>query len=345
MSELYQRDSLPDSQRFRANRRCSTLAYSLSILMPLTVCYSGDLTPACKSANREASGLLAQERLEDATALLSETLGRLGDSLEDRLCAGATLATLADARLRKGELMAAQKAALASVSRLEEMAGTDSAALRGPLGVLANIAMTQGRFKEASQLISRAEKLPRGSHRDWATVAGLRALLMMHEGRYSAAEEAFRAALAERELAGQQDSPDAAPELWNLGELYLQHGRTDEAVSLFERCLRISEAFPPVPVMQAGSVLGLAMSYAKLNDREMANKSFDRAMHLIDSLPPSTHSSLGMAAYYQYSRFLHRTGQNQRAKAIDKEGERLYGKNWSGMTVGIDSLLTKPRKQ
>ncbi|MFL6446490.1 MAG: hypothetical protein ACJ746_02170 [Bryobacteraceae bacterium] len=51
-------------------------------------------------------------------------------------------------------------------------------------GVLANIAMIQGRLKEASRLISRAENLPRGSHRDWATVKGLRALLLMHEGRY-----------------------------------------------------------------------------------------------------------------------------------------------------------------
>lgn len=342
--ELRQPDSGARSWTFKANRRWFTVAYSLSALMPFTVCYSADLTAPCKSANREASALLAQERLQDAAALLSDRLAELGDSPDDRLCAGVTLANIADTRLRSGELIAAQKAATLSISRLEETTGSDSAALRDPLGVLANVAMIQGRLKEASRFISRAENLPGGSHRDWATVKGLRALLLMHEGRYRGAEEAFRAALVERELAGQQDSRETVPELWNLGGLYLQHGRTGEAVGVFERCLRISEAFPPDPVMQAGSLLTLGMSYAKLNDRELANNSFDRAMHLIGSLPMNARSFLGLAIYYQYSRFLHRTGQSRSAKEIDEIAQRLYGKGWSGRTVGIDSLFSEGRK-
>src|SRR5689334_16821233 len=72
MKELSQRDSGAHSWTFKPNRRWFAVAYGLSALMPFTACYSADLTSACKSANREASTLLAQERLQDAAASLSD---------------------------------------------------------------------------------------------------------------------------------------------------------------------------------------------------------------------------------------------------------------------------------
>jgi len=64
-------------------------------------------------------------------------------------------------------------------------------------------------------------------------------VLMMHQGRDEEAEKNFRLALAERELAGQQDSPEAFTELWNLGGLYMENRRIADAVSLFQRCLPV----------------------------------------------------------------------------------------------------------
>lgn len=206
------------------------------------------------------------------------------------------------------------------------------------------MAIVRERFNEASELISRGEKLPNALHRDIATTRGLRALLTMRQGRYEEAEKNFQLALAERELAGQQDSPEAFTELWNLGGLYMKEGRIAEAVSLFQRGLRVSEAAPLDPVMKVGTLLALGVSYAKLSNREMATNSFDRATSLVGSLPPGFRLPLGRSLYYQYARFLRNVGHKQRAKSIDAAGERLFGKDRSGMTVALDSLFPKSRK-
>ncbi|MFL6416923.1 MAG: hypothetical protein ACJ74Y_14765, partial [Bryobacteraceae bacterium] len=93
----------------------------------------------------------------------------------------------------------------------------------------------------------------------------------------------------------------AFAELWNLGGLYMEHRRIAEAVALFQRCLRVSDASPFDPVMKVGTLLALAVSYAKLSDRELATNSFDRATHLVDSLPPGFRLPLGRPLYYQYA--------------------------------------------
>src|SRR4051794_39669171 len=203
----------------RPIRTVLLVAYCLSALLSRVASCSTDLKSACWDANRRAVELSSQARLQQAAALLSETLAGLTETPEDRLCAGTTLANLANLRLRTGELQAAKEAARTSIVRLEQTLGTNSARLLDPLSVLANAAILQQRFNEANELISRGEKLPGASHREIGTTKGLRALLMMRQGRDEEAEKNFRLALAERELAGQQDSPEAFTELWNLGGL------------------------------------------------------------------------------------------------------------------------------
>jgi hypothetical protein len=48
--------------------------------------------------------------------------------------------------------------------------------------------------------------------------------------------------------------------------------------------------------------------------------------------------------YSQYSRFLHNCAQKQEAKEMANRGEKLYGKDRSGMTVSVDGLLLKKGK-
>jgi tetratricopeptide (TPR) repeat protein len=315
-----------------------------AFILSAAACAAITLTPACETANRQARAFLAEERLQDAKTLLLQTTAQLGDSPDDKLCRGLTLGNLASVRVRLGELRSAKEAAETAVSQLEETLGVDTIALRYPLELLANIAIQNEDFGKGFKLLSRVEKLPQASHSNSATIQGLRAVLMMREGKDLDAEKEYRSAIRERELASEQETAEAIPELWNLGVLYLSDRRAAEAIPLLERCLRIIDHSPPNAELKVKTFLALGLAHARLGNNPPAGNYFRRAIDLIDGLPPALRSDLGRILYSQYAQFLRGVGQKKEAKEIAKKGEKWYGRDTPHLTVSVDSLLRKSRQ-
>jgi len=83
------------------------------------------------------------------------------------------------------------------------------------------------------------------------------------------------------------------------------------------------------------------IAYSVAADHESAERSFQRAVQLVDSVPPAFRSTLGQVLYQAYSSFLKNTGKKQEARQLRNRGEAQYGRDTSGMTVSFDSLLRR----
>ncbi|HMJ62151.1 MAG TPA: tetratricopeptide repeat protein, partial [Bryobacteraceae bacterium] len=179
------------------------------------------------------------------------------------------------------------------------------------------------------------------THVDLAAGHGLRGTLLAREQHKAEAEREYRAAISERELGGDGSALDIESDLWDLAVLYLNERRVADALPLLTRGLEISKASPLSTELRVRILLGLGIAYSAIADRESAERSFQRAVQLVDSVPPAFRSTLGQVLYQAYSAFLKNTGKNQEAKQLRNRGEVLYGRDTSGMTVSFDSLLRR----
>lgn len=326
---------------FRSGLR---IPVALSVLfLPAIATNAAKLTQICDAPNRQAMRLMDEDRDSAAAALLSKAIRELGEPAEDKLCKGISLINLAIAKYRLGELNAAEGVAKEALALMEQTVGSKAPELRQPLQVLASFALRRDQLRKADELINRIESLPWETHVDLAAWHGLRATLLAREQHKAEAEQECKAAISERELAGDGRSPDIEADLWELAVLYLNERRVAEALPLLKRGLEISEASPLSTELRVRILLGLGVAYSAVADHESAERSFQRAVQLIDSVPPVFRSRLGQVLCEAYSSFLKNTGKKQEAKELRNRGEALYGRDTSGMTVGFDSLLARQK--
>jgi hypothetical protein len=324
---------------FRSGLR---IVAALSVLfLPAIATPAAKLTQTCDAANQQAIKLIDEGRDSDAAALLSKTIRQLGEPAEDKFCKGILLINLAIAKYRLSELNAAERAANEALALMEQTLGSRAPELRQPLQVLANFALERDQLRKADELISRIESLPWETHVDLAAWHRLRATLLARKQHKAEAEQENRAAISERALAGHGGSLDAVPDLWNLAVLYLDERRVAAALPLLKRGLEISDASPLNQELRVRILFGLGIAYSAVADRESAERSFQRAVQLIDSVPSGFRSTLGQVLYEAYSSFLKNIGRKQEAKQLRNRGETLYGRDTSGMTVSFDSLLRR----
>jgi tetratricopeptide (TPR) repeat protein len=305
------------------------------------------LNQTCHASNQAAMRLIDEERASEAVAFLSETIQQLGDPAEDKFCKGILLLNLAIAKYLLGGQNAAERAAEESLAFMEQAVGSKAVELRLPLQVLANFALRGNKLKRADELIGRLESLPWERHWDLAVSHGLRANLFARAEKKADAEREFRTAISEWELVNNKNLPlEIVRYFWDLAVLYLNDKKGAKAMPLLKRGLEIAEASsPPNLEPRVRMLLGLGIAYSRAADYESAERSFQRAMQLIDSLPPVFRSSLGQILYTQYSLCLSHLGRKREAKELRGRGETLYGRDRSGMTVSIDSLLPKAKRR
>lgn len=324
---------LNDGQALRGTK----VAAVLSFLFLPAMADGAKLSPACAAPNEEAMRLIDETRDSEAVALLSKIIDQLGGPAEDKLCAGVLRINLGIAKFRLGELNAAEGAVSDALALMERALGTRAPELRQPLQILAHFALQRDQLRKAGDLISRLESLPWEKHVDLAEWHGLRATLLARQQQKAEAKREYRAAISERELTG--ESVDIVSDLWNLAVLDLDERRGADALPLLQRGLGITETSPLYPELRVRMLTGLGIAYSLVGDRESAERSFQRAVQLIDSIPTGFPTSLGQVLYQVYSSFLKTVGKKQQAKKLSNRGEELYGRDTSRMTVSFDSLL------
>jgi tetratricopeptide (TPR) repeat protein len=322
----------------------SKLTIASLIALSATTTNATTLSQRCHALNQRAIGFIDGDRAGEAAAFLSETIRQFGESSDDKFCKALLLINLAIATFRLGNLNAAEHTANEGLALMEQTLGTRAPELRQPLQALASFALHHDKLKRADELISRIESLPWETHVDLAAEHGLRATLLAQAENETEAEREYRAAISEWELVGTRDLPlDAVPDLWNLATLYLNMRRGNDALLLLKRGLDISETSPLNLELRVRILFGLGVAYTTVRDPESAERSFQKAIQLLDSVTPVFRSSLGQVLYEAYSVSLKSRGRKQEAKELKRRGESLYGRDTSGMTVGIESLLPREK--
>ncbi len=136
----------------------------------------------------------------------------------------------------------------------------------GPLSGIAHVYVSLGQPAKALSYARRAGEASRGStrrQRDEATALRITGLAHKAEGDLAAAEQAF---LASYERA---DAFDRSLALLNLGELYLEQDRHDEALARYQACVDELPAQLRGRVL-ADALIGLGRVYLGHEDAERA---------------------------------------------------------------------------
>lgn len=328
---------------YEQDLRALRIAALLSVVFLPIITGDAKLNPTCDAQNREAMRLMDEMRDGDAVALLSKVIEHDGGRAEDKFCAGVLRFNLGLAKFELGEQSGAEAAVKDALALMEQAVGNSSPELRRPLYFLANLALGRDQFRKVGELINRLESLPWETHVDLAEWHSLRATLLARQQHNAEAEQEYVAAVSERELAGTRSSVGFVFDLWNLAALNLNKQRGAAALLLLKRGLEISEAEPLYPDLRVRILTGLGVAYNLLGDREPAERSFQRAMQLVDSVSLVSRPVLGSMLYHAYSRFLEDVGRKKESKQLKIQGEALYGRDTSRMTVSLDSLLPKPK--
>jgi tetratricopeptide (TPR) repeat protein len=314
------------------------------LLLVATRLVAATLSPECDAANRKALVLLDGGRTAEAAGQLSQIVSQRDVSMHDSLCMGVTLSNLAHALEYSGKLDAAEQAGDRSAKLLAEAFGPNSPELCLPLLLLARISLEKRRLSKTSSLLSRVESLPVHEHADLALTEGLRADLLDEKRDFRGAADKYRQSIAEWEEAGEGDSLDIQPELCNLAILYVNEGRVPEGIALLERALRIAEDPSRDSNTRVRILLAAAVAYTRHKDLKKAEGYFQRAVVLLDRLPPAIRIQDGQAVYREYATFLRTSGRKREAKDLEERAHLLFGPDTSQQLVGIDSLLPKSNR-
>ena len=171
---------------------------------------------------------------------LAETSLQQSLAIEDRFETHISMAEVLIDRNENNDLDEARKHLLQAKDMLPPDSPADEAHIEMHLG---EIAAEQGRAQESLEHHLRAAELEPDLASSWTDVAYAHKSL----GNFEDADAAFRRALALE--------PDNGDLIWNLGELYLDEKRDDEAIQIFEDALEKNPTSADLNVFLASASL------------------------------------------------------------------------------------------
>ena len=120
---------------------------------------------------------------------------------------------------------------------------------------------------------------------------------------------------------GWRDLQGIAEAQQNLALVFLEEGRSAEAYQAASEAVAAAGRLGDV-MMQGGSLLVLAQVQEAQTSFEEANRSFEQAIELLQTLPPGSASEQLRDAFAQFSEYLERHGESNRAFDMLKQAYR-----------------------
>jgi tetratricopeptide (TPR) repeat protein len=297
---------------------------------------------ACVAANRKAIEWIAGERPGQAAAMLNELLVQRGDTLNNLHCRCVTLTNLANAMVRAGRLDEAVRSATEAV----DLAGRDdqasSALLYGPKLILAQVAVSQRHGSQALRLLYELDSIPGAAARDLAVRFGLEAVVVAGSGDFKRAETLARRSVEHWQLAGLFDSLDAVTDRTNLAVIHLRRGRTREATSEIEDCVRVLDRNPRSPIL-ATSTLLTAAGVLRSRAPRAAEDMLSRVMRLLPDLPEPIRREDEFLTYRLQELVFRKMHQREEAQQAHRRLQAM-GTDGAALTVDLSDLKGALRK-
>ena len=274
---------------------------------------------ACSELNQKIVDLVANGRLAESEAALSEALLGREEGHQKPPCLWLILHNRANIFALSGRFAEAEVLTEQALSIMDGLFSTGDPARLRPLQLLWSVQSQQEKVARARQTFSKMQLLRLDSPRDQATLYGAAAAQLQVEGKIREAETQFLKAIDAWNRLGSGETCYVATLLADLGKLQLFEGRYAEAGQSLHRALTIVQSARDAVPMDLINVFFLqAALYARQGKWQAAAEKQGAAMALADretrSDPPRR--KLMMANFAYILRKAHRAKEARSIEAL-----------------------------
>jgi hypothetical protein len=302
-----------------------------------------DLTSSsvCESSNQLAVGYVNQGHSEEAESLLLKELSELERTRSGAECIGLVLNNLAAIMLSSGRLAQAEFFAERSFNTLEKSYSRKDLILLRPLQILSAARLQQGKIGKAREAFQNVQSIPSERLEDQALVHGLAAALLQAQGKLKEAESEYLVTISAWEQAGHGNTAGAGTVISQLGSLYIEAHRFEDANRLLDRAWAIFTTANDTVTMDRIKLLNnRATLHARQGQWREAEEDLRLCILMVDReahVDPAALTTL----LDNYAIALRKNHRKRDARSIEARSSALRGNPATNAVVDVTELLAE----
>jgi tetratricopeptide (TPR) repeat protein len=297
----------------------------------------------CESSNHFAVGHAREGRSQEAESLLLQELSELEGKQSGAECVGLVLNNLAAIMLSSGRLAKAEVFAERSIMSLEKSYSPKDPVLLRPLQILSAARFEQGKIGKAREAFQNMREIPSARLEDKALVHGIGAALLQAEGRLKEAESEYLVTISTWEGAGHGNTAAAGTVISQLGSLYIEEHRFEEAHRLLNRAWALFTSAEDTVAMDRIKLLNnRAALHAKQGQWREAGEDLGLCISMVDReahVDPVAVATL----LANYAAALRKNHRKREARAIEVRAAALRGHPATDALVDVTELLAESK--
>jgi tetratricopeptide (TPR) repeat protein len=310
---------------------------------------SGDNAALSIAQNNLALVLRKQGKAEEAEALYKDVLAQSGSGNgvrgEDKdLNKAAALNNLARLHREKGEFDQAKPLLLEAYNLLSGRAADEPATVIVTLDNLATVSKELGDYNDAVKYYREALKLQAGvkglSPESKADTDAVRmtnlALALLSSGDTTESEKLFKDTISTLEAQYGKTSLKLAPALANLGELYRQSEKYDQAEPLLRQAFDIRQAGDAKDPKLADAANDLAILYKEMGREKDSTDYFEKSLAVRENAPDSAELA---TALNNLARSYREQGAYDKAESLYKRALAIREKVFGADDASVAAVL------
>jgi tetratricopeptide (TPR) repeat protein len=297
----------------------------------------------CESSNQVAVRYANEGHSQEAELLLLHELSeleRIGSRAE---CVGLVLNNLAAIMLSSGRLAQAEIFAERSINILEKSSSRKDPLLLRPLQILSAARFQQDKIGKAREAFRNMQEIPSARLEDQALVHGMAAALLQAESRLKEAESEYFVTISAWEKAGHGNTAAAATVISQLGSLYIEECRFEEAQQLLNRAWSLFTSAEDTVTMDKVKLLNnRATLYARQGQWREAGEDLRISLLTVDReahVDPAAVATL----LDNYAITLRKNHRKREARSIEARASALRVHPATNAVIDVTELLAESK--
>jgi tetratricopeptide (TPR) repeat protein len=297
----------------------------------------------CESSNQLAVRYVNEGHSQEAESLLLKQLSELERTRSGAECMGLVLNNLAAIMLSSGRLTQAELFAERSVNTLEGSYSRKDPILLRPLQILSAARFQQGKIGKAREAFQNMQSIPSERLEDQAVVHGLAAALLQAEGKLKEAESEYLVTINAWEGAGHGNTAGAGTVISQLGSLYIEEHRFEDAHRLLDRAWAIFTAASDTVAMDRIKLLNnRATLHARQRQWREAEEDLRLCISMVDREVHVDQAALAMLLD-NYAIALRKNHRKREARSIEARSSALRVHPAPNAVVDVTELLAESK--
>ncbi|MGI9072948.1 MAG: hypothetical protein ACR2JB_16955 [Bryobacteraceae bacterium] len=294
----------------------------------------------CESSNQIAVRYANQGHSKETESLLLHELETTRSGAD---CMGLFLNNVAALMLSSGRLKQAEFFAERSVNILENSYSRKDAVLLRPLQILSAARFQQGNIGKAREAFRKMQAIPSERLEDKALVHGITAALLHAEGRLKEAESEYLVTISAWEGAGHGNTAGAGTVISQLGSLYIEEHRFEEAHRLLDRAWALFISAEDTVAMDKIKLLNnRATLHARQGEWREAGEDLRVCILMVDR-QAHVHPAAVATLLDNYAIALRKNHRKRDARSIEARASTLRDRPATNAVVDVTELLAESK--